>query len=822
MGRCNHTNGLLSLSTGLNNNVMFFSYLKIALRNLRRDRLFSVINISGLAMGIAAFILIITYCLNALQYDNFHDGYKSIYRVVSKSTDEKVMESYISWGLARHVNENNNAWESIRMCEGTFWMSAGEKSFRQQIFFSDANFFSMFSIPLANGSKDKALELKNSIVIGNELAHKFFGNDDPVGKTLRVNEKMEFIVSGVIGEIPSNSIFQIQALMPLVNINDLFYPGADAGWNDRSATTFLKTKMGESEITSHLSALFKKNAPKDYQQEQPVFYIEPITHVFLNRSGFDFGTLVYSLFKFGSYHYILVLMGIGILILSLAVVNYFNLSTSVYTKRIKEIGVRKVTGASKSQLRIQFIGESLVTTYAALLLSLFVFWLARPFFERLIAERLPVDIWGSNYFAIAGGIISFGIVLGLINGSYPAFYLTARKLSGAQQNFKAATVQQGSFRNMLVVFQVSMSMSLLICLAVVVAQLQFMKSTSRGFNQQGVITIPIDMANTERLVPLTPALSMRLLNHAGIENVSRHQASMGRYIKNRFSFIPEGNKVFNTETTFIDANYFDTYRIKTIAGKGFKDYPDSIRNQKIILNASAAREYGWSPEEAVKKIIKMYWSGGPSMEVIGIVDDFHFQSLQHVITPVVFQYAVKAHEVEYVSVRISSADLPGMITFIESEWKQITNGFPFEYYFTEDDYATNYAVEERQQQSITASALLAIVIACLGLFGLASFAALQRTKEIGIRKVLGASVMNILFLLSKRHMVLLFIASVMAFPVSYYLMSRWIEQFAFRTSLQWWMFVLPSVAVCILALFAVGSQSLKTSMSNPIDSLRSE
>jgi putative ABC transport system permease protein len=801
---------------------MFFNYLKISFRNLRRDRLFSIINISGLAMGIAAFMLIITYCLNALQYDNFHDGYKSIYRVVSKSTDEEVMESYISWGLARHVNENNNAWESIRMCEGTFWMSAGENSFRQQIFFSDANFFSMFSVPLSEGSKDKALELKNSIVLGEELARKFFGNDDPVGKTVRVNEKMDFIVSGVIGEIPSNSIFQIQALMPLVNINELFYPGADAGWNDRSATTFLKTKLSESEITSQLSALFKKNAPKDYQQEEPVFYVEPITHVFLNRSGFDFGTLVYSLFKFGSYNYVLVLMGIGFLILSLAVVNYFNLSTSVYTKRIKEIGVRKVTGASKSQLRLQFIGESMVTTFAALFFSLFLFWIGRPFFERLIAESLPLGIWGSNYFVIAGSIILLGIILGLINGSYPAFYLTTRKLSGAQQNFKAATVQQGSFRNMLVIFQVTISMSLLICLAVVIAQLQFMKSVSRGFNQQGIITIPIDMANTGTLAPLTTALSVRLLTHSGIENVSRHQASMGRYIKNRFGFFPEGSQQFGNETTYIDENYFDTYRIKTIAGKGFKDYPDSVRNQKIILNASAAREYGWSPEEAVHKQVRMYWSDGPSMEVIGIVNDFHFQSLQHVITPVVFQYAVKPHEIEYISVRISSTDLPGMITYIGSQWKEITNGFPFEYYFTEDDYATNYALEERQQQSITASALLAIVIACLGLFGLASFAALQRTKEIGIRKVLGASVTNILFLLSKRHMALLFIASLMAFPVSYYLMSRWIEQFAFRTSLQWWMFVLPSLAVCVLALFAVGSQSLKTSMSNPIDSLRSE
>ncbi len=801
---------------------MLLNYLKIAVRNLRRDRLFSIINTSGLAMGIAAFMLIITYCLNALQYDNFHDGYKSIYRVVSKSTDEKVMESYISWGLARHVNENDNGWESLRICEGTFWMSAGEKSFRQQIYFSDNNFFGMFSIPLADGSKDKALELKNSIVIGKELARKFFGNDDPIGKTVRVNEKMDFIVSAVIGEIPSNSIFQIQALMPLVNINDLFYPGADAGWNDRSAATFLKTKMNEPEITSQLSALFKKNAPKDYQQEEPAFYLEPLASIFLNRGGFDFGTLVYGVFKFGSYNYVLVLLGIGFLILSLAVVNYFNLSTSVYTKRIKEIGVRKVNGASKMQLRVQFIGESMVTTFAALLFSFFLFWLARPYFERLIAERLPLDIWDSNYFVIAGGIILFGIVLGLINGSYPAFYLTSRKVSGAQQNFKAANPQQGSFRNMLVVFQVAISMSLLICLAVVVAQLQFMKNSNRGFNQQGVITIPIDMANTKTLAPLTPALSTRLLKHASIENVSRHQASMGRYIKNRFAFFPEGNQEFHTETTYIDENYFDTYRIKTIAGKGFNDYPDSVRNQKIMLNASAARDYGWSPEDAVHKQVKMYWSGGPYMEVIGIVDDFHFQSLHHVITPVVFQYALKPHEIEYVSVRISSTDLQAVVTLIESEWKTITNGFPFEYYFTEDDYATNYAVQERQQQSITVSALLAIAIACLGLFGLASFAALQRTKEIGIRKVLGASVMNILFLLSKRHMILLSVAGIFAFPISYYFMSRWLEQFAFRTSLEWWMFALPTIAVCIVALLSIGSQSLKTSMSNPIDSLRSE
>ena len=801
---------------------MFLNYLSVAFRHLRRDRLFSIVNISGLAAGIAAFMLITTFCLNALQYDNFHDDYQSIFRVVAKSTDEKVMESYVSWGLAQHIAEKTNHWESLRMSEGTFWMSAGEKSFRQQLFFSDSNFFSLFNIPLASGSTEKALALKNSIVIDKSLARKFYGDADPVGMTLRVNEQMEFLVSAVIDEIPSNTIFQINAIVPLENVNELFYLGADKGWNDRSATTFLKTKLSEEEIASQLSTLFKKNAPKDYQQEEPVFYVEPLSHVYLNRSDFDFGTLVYSLFKFSSYDYIIAFVGVGLLILSLAIVNYFNLSTSVYTKRIKEIGIRKVNGATMGQLRLQFTGEAMAATFGAMVLGVVIFFFARPYFEQLIAEPLPLSIWGDNYFVVAIIFISFGILLGVINGSYPAFYLTTRKLSGAQHNFKAASVEQGAFRNILVIFQVTISMSLLICLAIIVSQVRFMKSASRGFNQQGVVTIPIDMANTDKLVPLTAGLSTRLLKHAGVENVSRHQASMGRYIKNRFAFFPEGGEKFGTETTYVDENYFATYQIRMIAGKGFSDYPDSVRKQKIVLNASAAREYGWSPEAAVHKQVKMYWSGGPSMEVIGVVDDFHFQSLHHAITPAVFQYAFKPHEIEYISIRISSADLSGIVRKVESEWKEITNGFPFEYYFTEDDYAMNYATEERHQQSIMASAMLAITIACMGLFGLASFAALQRTKEIGIRKVLGASVMNLLILLSRRHMVLLLVAALVSIPSSYFLISRWLGQFAFRISMEWWMFLLPALAVCMVALLSVGFQSLKTSLGNPIDVLRSE
>lgn len=802
---------------------MMINYLKIAVRNMLHNKVFSLINVAGLAVGTGTFLLIFLYCWHALHYDNFYSDQHRLFRVIQRDGRTGLYDGFISWGLAKQLRDGTETdWNVVRLSKWKYWVAASEVAFKEDIYFADENFFDVFNFPLAKGSPEKALQLKNSIVLSKGLAIKLFGGEDAVGKTIRVNTKMDFIVTGILDEIPANTIFQVNAMIPLQNVNDLFYEGADSGWHDRGASVFIKTQNSdENHITSLLNQIYGQHVPEK-NKEDLTFRPQKLSHIYLNPDGYDFGDLEYSMYKTNSYLYIMILLSIGGLILLLAIVNYFNLSTSIFATRIKEIGIRKVSGASQLQLRLQFISEALVTVFLAVVAGIVIFQLVLPFFEQLTEEKVILSALGNTY-VIGAALILFTLITGVLSGAYPAFYLTSKRIARAQQNFRLGVSEKELLRNGLVVFQIVTSMVLMICLTIVSTQIDFMKSADKGFDQDRVITIPIDMANTGDLAVNAPVLVTQLSWHADIENVSLHQASMGRYIKNEFSTYPEStNEQITSAVTYVDEQYMDIYHIKMVAGNNFDIYPDSVREQKILLNESAAKSYGWTPGQAIHKTVRLHAKQGPALEVIGVVGDFHFQSLEHRIRPIVFQYTARPYHIEYISIRINSDHLRQTIALIEDEWKMVMKGFPFEYYFTEDDYKENYAGEEKQRQSILAASILAIFIASLGLFGLASYTVLQRTKEIGIRKVLGASISNILLLLSKKNLVLLLTGFAIASTAAYFLMEQWLSQFAFRVDLQWWMFVLPGVLVATIAILSVSSHSLKASLANPVDSLRNE
>jgi putative ABC transport system permease protein len=427
-----------------------------------------------------------------------------------------------------------------------------------------------------------------------------------------------------------------------------------------------------------------------------------------------------------------------------------------------------------------------------------------------------------GWLAALSVVVTFGVLLSLVNGSYPAFYLSSKAGTLQRGQFKGAGENSG-FRNVLVVFQMTISLVLLTGLMVMTSQLNYVEQADRGFNQEGVLTIAIDMANAETLGSKAPAFAEQLRKKADIESVSLHQASMGKYIKNLFGvFVSGADEEQSILTTYADENYLKTYRIELLDGDSFDAFSDSLKMTKVLVNEAAVRYFGWHANEAVGQSFRMHWKGGPEYQVAGVVKDFNLRSMHFTIEPAIFLYPKSIWHKEYISIRPAGQMTSDVLAEVKEEWEATMGSFPMEYFFTDDEYRKNYVADEHQQRGIFIASLIALFIACFGLFGLASYTVGQKSKEIGIRKVLGATVSSILMMLSRSYVVLVGIAFLVACPVSYYFIQQWLDGFAYRITPGWWMFALPGLAVMAVALISVSIQSLKASLANPVDSLRTE
>ncbi|WOK08405.1 ABC transporter permease [Imperialibacter roseus] len=803
---------------------MFRNYLVIAIRNLVRNRIFSLINVSGLAIGIASFLLIGLYSWQVLHYDSFHKDKERIFRIVETADDPSGQEAYVSFGLSKQLKAGGETgWEVLRMASGTYWIGSDDRRFKEKVFFGDPNFFNMLDIPLSKGQREQVLQLKNGVVIGEALAGKLFGNEDPIGKVIKVNVEREFVVTGVMDNASVNTVFDAEAIVPFSNVNELFYDNAENGWHDTGCTVLVKTTQNEgAPDAAKLRSIFLSSAPKEFVDDSKYFYLQPLTDLYVNASGYQFEEYAGDTIKSISYQRVLIFVGVGIFILVIAVINYFNLTTSIFVSRMKEIGIRRVNGASKAQLSVQFMTEATVTTFIGLALGLAIAQLAKIWFGEIMGEPLTLQMPGGGpVFLMA--VVVLGGALSLLNGSYPAFYLSSKASALQRGQFKAAPGENRSFRNLLVVFQMTISLGLLTGLVVMTSQLDYLQQADKGFDQEGVLTIAIDMANAETLGSKAPVFAEQVRKNASIESVSLHQASMGRYIKNLFGvFVPGADKEQSILTTYADENYLKTYKIDLLEGSSFDAFSDSLKLKKVLINEAAAKYLGWKVNEAVGQSFRFHWKGGPEYQVAGVVKDFNLRSMHYAIEPSIFLYPTSTWHREYISIRPAGSMTNKVLEEVEKEWEATMGSFPMEYFFTDDEYRKNYVADERQQRGIFVASLIAIFIGCFGLFGLASYTVGQKSKEIGIRKVLGASVSTILLLLSRSYVVLVVVALVVAAPVSFYLVQQWLEGFAYRITLSWWMFLLPGLTVLVVALFSVSIQSLKASLANPVDSLRTE
>ncbi|QHT69221.1 FtsX-like permease family protein [Rhodocytophaga rosea] len=802
---------------------MFTNYFTIAFRNLLRHKVFSLINILGLAIGMAACLLIVLFITDELSFDQQQANKNRIYRVEGKSArGGQTLEPFAqsNFGLAPLLKTAFPQIEKyVRMEIRRDLVKYQDKQHIEEgIAFADSTFFDIFSFPFVKGNPHQVLNGPNTAVITEAIAQKYFGTQNPLGQLLDINGNT-VKVTGVIEEMPRNSHFQVNFVVSVQTI-EAGYPDwmrhPSSGGTSHYTYLLLPENYNSHQIEAQLEAFTAKyigeEAPK-YMQ----FKLQPLTKIHLYSQSGD------QIQANGSITYIYVFAAVALIILSIACINYMNLTTARSIERAKEVGLRKVVGANKSQLIVQFLGESVFITTCAMVIAYLLAIVAMPWFNDLSNKQLSVDLTGNIWLLI--GLLSFSWIVGLLAGSYPAFFLSAFKMTSV---LKGNVTKTGSssllLRKSLVVVQFCISITLIVSTLLIYKQMQFIRTKNLGIHAEQVITVPLSANVSGKF----EALKTELLKNSNVLGVTGaiNELTSGNTHWRQYDVKKNAIEGVSIATMDVDADFFKTMQAQIIAGRGFsKDFPSDVKDAWVV-NETAAKflnlENPVNEPMAGSIFNGKDWSKKEG-RIIGVVKDFHFSSLHSEIKPVVFNVTSPiSYPLQFMWVRIQGNQMPATIDFIERTWKQFEAEFPLSYSFMDEDIASLYRSEERFLQVFIAFAVLAIFIACLGIFGLASYTATQRTREIGIRKVLGASVSSIVLLLSKDFTRLVLISFVIATPVGWYIMKQWLQNFAYQVDMGITVFVISGLCALIIAWLTVSFQSIKAALSNPVKSLRNE
>ncbi len=787
---------------------MFKNYFKITLRNIKSSKLYSALNIIGLAVGLASFILIALYVQFELSFDKYHENAYRIYRVVREG------RTFTPAPLGPALKENFPEVEAVtRIIQNKNMVISHEQNsfLEDEFYWAGPETFKIFTIPFLMGDPETVLKNPFSIVISQKMAKKYFGDEDPIGKVLNVNNQTDFTVAGIFFDMPSNSHFVMDFIVPYkdywqINGGDITH------WRANFSYTYFLLKEGanpallESKIHSVIEkplfelAGFKKPYPKMY-------FIQPITEIHLHSHRLQEVSINNDI------KYIYLFSSIAFLILSIACINYMNLATARSVRRSKEVGMRKVVGAQRKQLILQFLGESVTMTVLALVLSILIILLILPAFNNLVERPLSFDPLSNPQLFI--GLIFIVVFVGLFAGSYPAM-----SVSG----FKPITVLSGVFtrsskgkklRNGLVLFQFSITIILFISTLTIKEQLNFMKNVDVGYNKEQIITLSTrDRAVRQNI----EAIKTELLQYPDVTAVST-SAGLPNDIDTFMSRYLNTNKPDELITIFynsVDYDFIDLYDIEIVEGRNFSREFTSDANGVFLVNEAAVKAAEWESPVGRKFT---HWSGKTG-EIVGVMKDFHLHSLHSPIDPLYIYLNPRA--VSKISIKINPSNIPTTIDYVKSVMKKFSPNYPFEYSFFDEVFDRAYHTEQRMVNIFSSFAFLAIIIACLGLFGLSTYAVEQRTKEIGIRKVVGASVPGIAILLSKQFTKWVLIANIFAWPAAYVFMKNWLQDFAYRINLGWHIFVMSAILALVIALITVSYQSIKAAVANPVESLRYE
>lgn len=807
---------------------MFRNYLKIAYRNLVKYKFISFINLFGLTIGLTCCLLILTYILNELSYDKYHPNAGNIYRVTRLFRNAETGATNLNLSTVAPPfgpllqNDFPEIQKMTRLYpNGNVVFQFDDKIFNEtDSYFADEHLADIFKIDMLRGDPRKGLEGPFSVMLSEPIAKKYFGNTDAMDKLVRLDNRHTFKVTGVYRPFPTNTHIHPSILVSFNTLKDSAVYGAEnlrTDWGNNSFLTYVV--LPEKTDIKRLESRFPAFLDKHMDEGAPVrpskwtqLSLQRLTDIHL------YSHMDYEAEENGDIKRVYIFSAIALFILLIACINYMNLSTARSALRAREIGIRKVVGAQRKELVAQFLSESVVICFIAILAAFALTALTLPWLSGVSGVQLSFSTLLQPVVLVALALAP--IVVGVVSGLYPALFLSSfRPVLVLKGLFKAAGANI-SFRQVLVTAQFAISIILIISTGVVFSQLRYMQRANLGFDKAHIVTLPYVAGLNGKF----DAFRNDLLTQRGVVNVARSsRIPSGRLLDAQGSKVRSGDSMapISADIKFVtcDENFLPTYGVRILSGRGFsKDFGND--SGSFLINEAAVKVLNIPSND--KAIGNEFEYGGRKGRLVGVFNDFHFESMHQSIVPLVLYIPQEAGNFGNISVKISGSDIPSTLAHLEKVWKHFLPETPYNFTFLDERFAKLYTSEQRQGVIFTVFAGIAILIACLGLFGLSSFTITQRIKEIGIRKVLGASATSIVSLVSKDFMKLVGIAAVIAFAVAWYAMSKWLQDFAYRIGIPWWIFIAAGVVAALVALLTISFQAIRAANANPVKSLRTE
>jgi putative ABC transport system permease protein len=818
---------------------MIQNYLKIAVRSIFRNKLTAFINIAGLAIAMASALMIYLFVTDEISYDRYNKNAERTYRVTRNFLDRNGVVNLHLATVAPPIgplmkNDFGEIEKMARTLQFNLVMAIEENGERtkiateNEVYLTEPDLFNIFDIEVLSGNTAEGLKRPYTIMLSESMAKKYFESTDVIGKHMKGGRRFDFEVTGVYKNFPRQSHWHPDFMISFSTLEDSTVygrRGLETNWGNNAFSTYILLEAGADpkKLESQLPAFLDKHfgpfaianfgAPATFVASQnTTLFVQKVTDVHLKShldDELEIGGNIDNVYMMGV---------IGLFIVLIACFNFINLSTARATKRAKEVGMRKVAGAFKNQLVFQYLSESVVVTFFALILSVGLAILSLQWLNNFTQKALSLSV--STHWPIYVGLVAFAVIVGIIAGIYPAFVISSFKPAQVLKGQQGSVKGKGGIRKTLVVTQFAISIALIIATAITVQQLDYLNNRNLGFDKDKVITVPY----YGELTPEYDSFYNELLKSSSVKNVATSsRLPTGRLLDSQGApRVRKGDSVVTTgvglKMVVVDYEFFDTYNIQLAAGRNFSKSIPTDDSLAFIINETAARAIGWPTNE--EGIDQDFIYGGVNGKLIGIVKDFHFESLHQEIAPMSF--FVSKGNYNNISIKIAGDNLQGGIEHISRVWKSFLPIRPFDYQFVSDRYSKLYDAEQKQGQLFTVFSGMAIFIACLGLFGLATFNTMQRVKEIGIRKVLGASVPNILALLSREIVILVLVANLFAWPAAWFVMNKWLDSFAYHINMNVLIYLAAALAAVFVALATVSAQTIKAAMTNPSNTLRYE
>ena len=799
---------------------MIWYNIKTAFRYLSRQKSISVMNLLGLSIGMTVAILIFYFVNFEMSYDNFHKEGSLIYRIISVNkgtggTDYRattplplpavvrtdIKDAEMTTGLSLFLSDD----EPVKIADQSFFDLTG--------YTADSCFLKMFNFPLISGNPNTVFDNPGSVALTNRAAIKLFGDENPLGKELIIGD-FNFTVSGILKDLPENSIFKFDLLVSN-SILKKMHPDLESMWWGGGSMTFIKTfaNQGVNSVRTSLAAIPGKYFP-DYLKGRESYDIQALEDIHLDNSvAGDAKPPV-------SANYLYILMVIAMAVLFIACANFVNLSTSQSEKRARETGLRKLAGGGRFQITCLFIGEAVTLSLIAVVFAVYLSYLFLPWFNELSQRKLSINFADGK---IILAVLVFGILTGFLSGIYPALLFSKyqpvqilRSRIGAQRN-------KIGIRKGFIIAQFVITIILIISQLFITRQISFMKNHDLGFKEENLVSVPISVKDESNRLAFARLFGGCLEREAltyNISGVSLTENVPGRNFPNRFAVIPEGSLPEDSRemvVTSVDEHFSDVFQVPIVSGRALTDTIASDRFKNVMINETAGRKLGW--DNPVGKKLRFKHEDEP-VTVVGVIKDINISSLQTQVEPVVYRYTGVNWLAGYMTLRIDQKYYSKTIQFAKKTWEELAPGTPFQYFFIKDKYIERYRDEERLSDIVGTFTIIAIFLSCLGLFALIAWLSIQRTREIGIRKINGATITEVMYMLSSDYIKLVAIAFIIACPIAWYIMFKWLQNFAYRTELSWWIFCLSGIIALGIAILTVSFQTWRAATKNPVESLR--